>query len=107
MANAVIMPKAGITVDRMDELKMAVEEACGCLIDQANAPARIAVRFVCEDGSLLIRAEALDAAEPVGSVTADELDVMRCILCALVDEAALEVRDGWIAAVSMKAALSR
>ena len=41
------------------------------------------------------------------TLTADELDVMRCILCALVDEAALEVRDGWIAAVSMKAALSR
>ena len=102
-----VIAKAGITVDRMDELKMAVEEACGCLMEQENAPARLSLRFECREQSLEICAVGLDADVQRGSLTAAELDVMRCILGSLVDEAAFEVRDGWIAAVRMKAALAR
>ena len=101
-----VIARAGITVDRMDTLKMAVEEACGCLIEQRNPPSRIHLRFSCADGSLLIHAEALDAASPAGETTENELEVMRCILESLVDSAELDVRQGWIAAVRMKAALA-
>ena len=38
LAAAGVIARAGVTVDRMDELKMAVEEACSCLMDQ-NAEA--------------------------------------------------------------------
>ena len=102
-----VIAKAGITVDRMDELKMAVEEACGCMIDQPDAPARIALRFACDGGHLDIRVLALDDEAHAGTLTEDELEVMRCILDALVDEVAFDVRDGRIASVCMKAALSR
>ena len=102
-----VIARAGITVDRMDALKMAVEEACGCLMDQPNPPRRLRLRFACERGSLLIHADALDCENPCGQTDENELEVMRCILEALVDSAQLEVRDGWIAAVRMKAALAR
>lgn len=102
-----VIAKAGITVDRMDDMKMAVEEACGCLMDQPGAARRIALRFACRENQLEIRADALEADAPETALSQDEVDMMRCILCALVDEAALEVRDGRIASVRMKAALSR
>lgn len=102
-----VIARAGITVDRMDELKMAVEEACGCLIDQENAPERLKVTFACAEGSLQVRAEGLDAPECRGSLSEAELEVMRCILDALADEVRFEVRDGWIASVRLRAALAR
>ena len=69
--------------------------------------ARIALRFACDDGHLDIRVLALDDEAHAGTLTEDELEVMRCILDALVDEVAFDVRDGRIASVCMKAALSR
>ena len=39
-------------------------------------------------------------------IKSSTLAVMRCILLALVDTAEFEVRDGFIAAVDMQAALS-
>ena len=102
-----VIARAGVTVDRMDALKMAVEEACGCLMDQQNPPRMLRLRFACERDSLLIRADALDCEAQRGEATENELEVMRCILEALVDSAQLETRDGWISAVQMRAALAR
>ena len=101
-----VIARAGATVDRMDDIKMAVEEACGCLMEQVNPPRRLNLRFTAREGQLYIRAEALEADTEAGDLTSDALEIMRCILLALVDTAEFEVRDGFIAAVDMQAALS-
>ena len=100
-----VAARAGVTVDRMDEIKMAIEEACGCMIEQANPPARLRLRFCVEAGRLAVSAEGLDAAIESGDTGEAELDVMRCILDALVDRAEFTVRNGWIARVDVEAAL--
>ena len=101
-----VIARAGVTVDRMDEIKMAVEEACGCLMDQINPPRRLRLRFSVDDAGLGVRAEAVGAAAETGDVTDDQLEVMRCILLALADEAEFDVRNGFIAGVSLRAALA-
>ena len=101
-----VIARAGATVDRMDDMKMAVEEACGCLMEQVNPPRRLELRFTVREGRLAIRAEALEAGAETGDLTPENLEIMRCILLALVDVAEFEVRDGFIAAVDMQAALS-
>lgn len=100
-----VIARAGVTVDRMDEIKMAVEEACGCLMEQRNPPRRIAITFQAREDGLWMRAEALGADPETGDVDADALEIMACILRSLVDHVAFEVRDGFIAAVDMRAAL--
>ena len=107
LAAAGVIARAGVTVDRMDELKMAVEEACSCLMDQMHAPKRLHLQFACQDGMLEIRVVALDAAMRRGDVCEAELDVVRCILESLVDHTEFDVQDGWIASIRMKAALVR
>ena len=100
-----VIARAGVTVDRMDEIKMAVEEACGCLMEQRNPPKRIELTFRAREDGLLIRAEALGAEPETGDADADALEIMACILNALADHVEFEVRDGFIAAVSLRAAL--
>lgn len=102
-----VIARAGATVDRLDELKMAVEEACLCLMEQRCAPERLSLRFECREGRLSICATAMDAPARPGGLSDAELDVARGILCSLADEAALEVCEGRIAQVRMTAALAR
>ena len=102
-----VIARAGITVDRMDELKMAVEEACNCLMDQDQPPSRIHLRFDFLKDRLEIRATALDEASRMGNADEAELEVVRCILDALVDQTEFDVQNGWIASICMKATLAR
>ena len=56
LTTAGVIARASLTVDRMDDVKMAVEEACNCLIgDEENAPSRLCLRFVQEGSELIIR----------------------------------------------------
>jgi len=100
-----VIARAGVTIDRMDEIKMAVEEACGCLMEQQNPPRRIRLCFRAAKGQLEIRAEALDIETPTGDIDSDALEIMTCILQSLAEHVEFQVADGFIAAVSLRTAL--
>lgn len=100
-----VVARAGVTVDRMDDIKMAVEEACSCLLDQENAPDKLHLQFECHENAMDIRICALSKDDPVGNVDDAELDVMRCILDSLADHTEFDVQNGWIASIRMRAAL--
>lgn len=100
-----VIAKAGVTIDRMDDIKMAVEEVCGCLMDQQNPPGRINLCFQVVDRRLEVRAEATDIPHAVGDIDADALEIMTCILQSLVDQVEFQVADGFIAAISLWTAL--
>lgn len=100
-----VIARAGVTIDRMDEIKMAVEEACGCLLDQVNPPGRVRLTFRAADRRLAVRAEALNVERPVGDIDSDALEIMSCILDSLVDRADFEVESGFISAVNLRTAL--
>ena len=38
LTTAGVVTRAGLTIDAMDNLKIAAEEACSCLIGQENPP---------------------------------------------------------------------
>lgn len=106
LTTAGVIARAGLTMDVMDSLKMATEEACNCLIGQENPPKRIGLCFRCEDDRLKIAVRALDGVDATGSADENELEVVRCILESLADEVSIDARNGWIRSVELEAALA-
>ena len=100
-----VIARAGLTIDAMDSLKMATEEACSCLIAQENPPERLAVRFACEDNDLVIRVIAGADEDVQGNVDETELEIVRCILASLADAVAFDVSNGWIRAIELRTRL--
>ena len=103
LTTAGVVARAGLTVDRMEDVKMAVEEACNCLIDGDNAPSRLCLRFAVEGDFLKIRVCVDDAC--TGAANADELGVARCILESLVDGVDMCMLGDAIGAVELRIAL--
>ena len=60
LTTAGVVTRAGLTIDAMDNLKIATEEACNCLIGQEKPPKRLGLTYVCRDGSLFISVRGLD-----------------------------------------------
>ena len=103
LTTAGVVARAGLTVDRMEDVKMAVEEACNCLIDGENAPQRLCLRFVEEESFLKIR--ICGDGECTGAANADEIGVARCILESLVDGVDVCMHGDAIGAVELRIAL--
>ena len=103
LTTAGVVARAGLTVDRMEDVKMAVEEACNCLIDGENAPKRLCLRFVEEESFLKIR--ICGDGECTGAANADEIGVVRCILESLVDGVDVCMHGDAIGAVELRIAL--
>jgi len=108
-----VIARAGITVDRMDDLKLAVEEACNCLMGQERTPAKLHVCFditgkgieMCVEG--VYEDDTLVAEAMKGSRVEDELEIEKCILESLVDTVDITLKNGWIACIGMKAAAAQ
>ena len=100
LTTAGAVARAGLTVDRMDDVKLAVEEACNCLIRDPGGPELLRLRFSQEDGALriLVRGEG---GAPV-SVGEDEREVVRCILAAMVDGVDIRADGGAISGIDLR-----
>ena len=105
LTTAGVVTRAGLTIDAMDNLKIATEEACSCLIGQENPPERISLKYECRDGALVTCVRGLDMKCDCGEADEAELDVARCILETLVDEVGFDVCDGRIRAVELRSNL--
>lgn len=105
LTTAGVVARAGLTVDRMDDVKMAVEEACNCLIGGNPAPRRLCLRFAVEENFLKIR--ICGDGECTGAANADELGVVRCILESLVDGVDVCMHGDVIGAVELRIALDQ
>ena len=105
LTTAGVVARAGLTVDRMDDVKMAVEEACNCLIGGNPAPRRLGLRFAVEENFLKIR--ICGDGECTGAANADELGVVRCILESLVDGVDVCMHGDVIGAVELRIALDQ
>ena len=106
LTTAGVVARAGLTVDRMDDVKMAVEEACSCLMDGENPPKRIALRFEDKGDALLI--SVCGDCDCGGSVIEeDEAGVVRCILESLVDSVDVRMHENGICALELRVALEQ
>jgi len=106
LTTAGVIARAGLTVDRMDDVKLAVEEACGCMIDNPNGPKRLRLRFWEETDALKI--SICSACECTGVVVGeDERTIVKCILESLVDGVEVRMCGEEVAAIELKVALDR
>ena len=105
LTTAGVVTRAGLTIDAMDNLKIAAEEACNFLIGQKNPPERILVKYECRDGALYTTVSGLDKASEPGEADEAELEVARCILEALADGVHFDVCNGWVRGIELRSAL--
>ena len=106
LTTAGVVARAGLTVDRMDDVKMAVEEACSCLMDGENPPKRITLRFEDKGDALLISVCGdCDCGSSV--IEEDEAGVVRCILESLVDGVDVRMHENGIGALELRVALEQ
>ena len=103
LTTAGVVARAGLTVDRMDDVKLAVEEACGCLISEAGGPERLRLRFTESDGALRISIRG-EGGSPA-PIREDEREVVRCILESMVDGAELSTDGDAVSGVELRIAL--
>ena len=79
-----VIARAGLTVDRLDDVKMAVEEACTCMIEAAQPPKNLKLTFSeWEDGLRILICG--DCACGGATPDEDEINVVRCILESLAN----------------------
>ncbi len=105
LTTAGVVTRAGLTIDAMDSLKMAAEEACACLMTQDCAAKRLVIRYECVSDALIITVRVPDAFEGTTEIDDAEMDVMRCILESLADEVHFEFSNGWIQAIELRTSL--
>lgn len=103
-----IVARAGLTIDQMDDVKMAVEEACNCLIDIPHRKDALHITFSVSGDYLVIHVcgDGNCGGEPVPPEKAAEMDVIRCILDSLVDSVDMRMHSGILGAIEMKIALN-
>lgn len=107
MTTAGVMSRVGLTLDEVDDVKMAIDEACNLMMLQKTGCQKLAVEYDYDDGCVCIAVEGKDAAEKESAdcqnTDSSMQDVIRCILESMMDEVCMETRnDGSTAKVCMK-----
>ncbi len=106
LITAGVTARAGLTVDAVEDVKMAVEEACNCLLRCACCES-LKISFTSEEGVLHMRVEGIDVPEaqknPVGDC--DEVQVIRFILESMVDDAHVIYDGNALSAIEMAKSL--
>ena len=106
LITAGVTARAGLTVDAVEDVKMAVEEACNCLLRCACCES-LKLQFTSVDGVLHMRVEGMGephaASEPVGDC--DEVQVIRYILESMVDDAHVIYDGSALSAIEMAKSL--
>ncbi len=90
MTTTGVMSRAGLTLDEMDDMKMAVDEACNLMMLQTPVCQTLCVtyEYTAENVTVSIHGQGVSDAV-VGEETADHaamLEVVGCILESMVDE---------------------
>lgn len=103
LTTAGVVARAGLTVDRMDDVKLAVEEACNCLIDGSGTTGKLCLRFTEAENFLKIR--ICGDGDCAGEANFEEMHIVRCILESLVDGVEITMCGDGIGAIELRIAL--
>lgn len=88
MTTTGVLARANFTLDDMDDVKLAVEEALNCLLMSSGSIYTLFLRFDRKDGMLTIHA-GVESGEDIAPIDFSEREVMRCILESMMDEVRL------------------
>ncbi len=101
------LARAGLTVDALDDLKMAVEESLGLMMAQVASPGRVVLKFKLGKCRMEFTCACADDCRTGIAVDETELEVAQCILASLVDEAEIVAVDGVVHSIRLVAQLPR
>lgn len=104
MTTSGVVSRAGFTLDEMDDMKMAVDEACNLMMLQKLGCQALKFTYEYDEEAVTALVEGQDFAE-TSEVTADTnmQEVIRCILESMVDEVTLTQKSaGRIGSVKLK-----
>ena len=96
LTTAGVLARARLTVDAIDDMKMAVEEASTLMISQQCPPGALCVEFFRKDAGLEIHVHSVAEHPCLCGMDPAELEVVRAILCSLADAAEIDYQDGKI-----------
>lgn len=91
-----VLARARLTVDAIDDMKMAVEEACSLMISQKCPPEGLCVEFLGGDGLLEIHVHSVGQHPCLCDMAPEEMEVIRAILESLADAAQIDCENGSI-----------
>lgn len=91
MTTSGVLSRAGLTLDDMDDMKMAVDEAFTCLMEQSADYHQIAIHYEYDHDAVLVRLCGEGGCVDQANGTPDEQEdhILRCILETLADEVQL------------------
>ena len=106
MTTSGVMSRAGLTLDEVDDVKMAIDEACNLMMLQKTGCQQLAVSYEYTDGCVCVKVDGksmIEAAAVEQSTDSSMQDVIRCILESMMDEVEMTAReDGSTEKVCMK-----
>ena len=104
MTTSGVVSRAGFTLDEMDDMKMAVDEACNLMMLQKPGCQTLKFTYEYEEEAVTALIEGVDFEEAAGETSDTNMqEVIRCILESMVDEVTLtEKAAGKIGAVKLK-----
>lgn len=107
LTTAGVLARSGLTVETMEDVKIAAEEACNCLIRSCRC-ALLSVAYHLEEGSLVMKAQARERDESAvfEGVSDDEISVVRCVLLSLMDQVELSFDDGCLCGFTLRKQLA-
>lgn len=102
------LARSGLSVDVVSDVKLAAEEACGCLM-RASRCRSLRVSYWTEDDHFCLRAEmiACDCEDCASLLSDEELSVIRCVLSSMIDDVTLSFDDDRLRAIDMRQRLPR
>ena len=98
-----VLARAGLTLDDMDDMKMAVDEAFGCLIEQSVGYERIALHYEYDGEAASVRLSGQGGCMAASSEDDSSKDeILRCVLEFMADEVLIGKRGCTTAQIELK-----
>ena len=93
MTTSGVVSRAGFTLDEMDDMKMAIDEACNLMMLQKPGCAALKLTYEYDDAAVKVEIDGQDFQEEMNEKTDLNMqEVIRCILETMTDEVTLTER---------------
>ncbi|MEG0145239.1 MAG: hypothetical protein RSK76_07735 [Clostridia bacterium] len=103
LTTAGVLARAGLSMDAMDDMKMAAEEACATLIRSSGCE-QLTVSYAVEERAFRLHAQtsACSCRDCLTGLTDEEIAVVRCVLLSLTDDVSLTFDDRCLRAIDLR-----
>ena len=103
LTTAGVVSYMGMTLDALEDFKMAAEEACNCILMQQNTYEKINLTFEQFEGGIRLRVEGSDGqGQATQSMASSEVRIIRCILESMVDKVDIKINLSGVQSIAIE-----